>query len=557
MKMKKIFLFIPALLLGMLSFSQSWEWVNKGANSNTDISADICVDGNGNLIAIGESNSDISFGSNNLVSSSTEFGFMVKYSATGETLWAKKIYDSEYKTTNLLSVVSDNDGSFVIVGEFENTINVAGSEITSSGNQDIFILKFDESGNLDWIKTGGGDNDDAVYDVVSDGENFYVIADFIDNASYGSFDVEAESVNLSMEISVIKYSAEGDEVWVTTAGGISYDNPTSIAYDGTNLYITGYFSSVDADFGSTVLHCDGVTNIFLAKLNPSSGSFIWAKDFVTDLSVVSYLDKEWMHVVADESSVYMAGYYNNDLTLDETTTLNNEGDIAFISSFTNSGVLNWVKEVEAGDGTPYITSVSLNEGNLFFVGDYTNSVNIDEFEMIGTQAGGYFPYLTNAYIFSLNTDGTVNWGKSVDAYYGASYDAGNVSINSVVSFENSVYTGGTFSKEIHLDGFVIDASSSVDVFYGEIDKNCNAVDQLDIQSNIHIYPNPTSDYIMFNYNKKNNYSYKLVNVNGDIIASESDICGECIIDMQSNPSGVYFIYVNSDNGTDVCKIIKL
>src|SRR5690554_6799470 len=83
-----------------------------------------------------------------------------------------------------------------------------------------------------------------------------------------------------LDIYVSKYDASGELVWANRIGGTEDNEGTAIAVDDSgNVYLTGNFQGT-ADFnpGSEVynLTSNGVKDIFVCKLD-SEGNFLWAK----------------------------------------------------------------------------------------------------------------------------------------------------------------------------------------------------------------------------------------------------------------------------------------
>ena len=70
---------------------------------------------------------------------------------------------------------------------------------------------------------------------------------------------------------------------------------------------------------------------------------------------------------------------------------------------------------------------------------------------------------------------------------------------------------------------------------------------------INSYPNPVQHNIHFDFIESNNYSYHLVNLNGEVVL-KGILTNE--LDISHLKAGVYFIKIQSDDNTIVKKIIK-
>ena len=96
--MKKVYLLILFAFYATIGFAQipSWLWAKPGAGSDYDWGSSVTADASGNVIATGYfSSATISFGSVTLTNSgfpvSSSDIFVVKYSPSGNVLWAKSI----------------------------------------------------------------------------------------------------------------------------------------------------------------------------------------------------------------------------------------------------------------------------------------------------------------------------------------------------------------------------------------------------------------------------------------------------------------------------------
>ena len=73
-------------------------------------------------------------------------------------------------------IVSDQAGSFWVLGGFSETTEIAGESRTSAGGQDGFLAKFNPNQELTWLQTfGGPENDGGRALVLDSAGNVYVL----------------------------------------------------------------------------------------------------------------------------------------------------------------------------------------------------------------------------------------------------------------------------------------------------------------------------------------------------------------------------------------------
>lgn len=161
------------------------QWIQKVGGSNMDFAYSIKVDGSGFVYLTGiYVNGSTKIGSTTLSNSGSTDIFMAKYNPVNSSwVWAQKIGGSGHDAATAITL--DNTGNIYLTGHFENTVNFGSNSINSSGNRDGFIVKYDASGNYVWVRKMGGVNEDDSNDMEIDGDgNVYVTGFFNDTANF-------------------------------------------------------------------------------------------------------------------------------------------------------------------------------------------------------------------------------------------------------------------------------------------------------------------------------------------------------------------------------------
>jgi hypothetical protein len=85
-------------------------------------------------------------------------------------LWAKKAGNSSYNVSTGLTIDSDNNS--YISGAYFNSITFGNlPQLVSQGNQDVFLTKYDATGNAIWSKSNGGIYNDFGFALTSNQSN--------------------------------------------------------------------------------------------------------------------------------------------------------------------------------------------------------------------------------------------------------------------------------------------------------------------------------------------------------------------------------------------------
>ncbi|KAA9331919.1 SBBP repeat-containing protein [Adhaeribacter soli] len=249
-------------------------WAVKGSGTSNDSGADIAIDGSGNSYVTGFFSGTATFGGITLTSNGPSDVFAVKYNASGAVIWAMKAGGNGADSG--ADIALDGSGNSYITGTFVGTANFGGISLTSSsGSDDVFIVKYDASGTVLWAVKGGGPGNDKGLSIAIDASgNSYVTGTFRGTASFGSTTLTSSSLS---DAFTAKYNASGAVVWAVKGGGPDYDQGMGIGIDGSgNSYVTGFFVG-SATFGATTLtNGGGTSNMFIVKLQSGNPNAIAA-----------------------------------------------------------------------------------------------------------------------------------------------------------------------------------------------------------------------------------------------------------------------------------------
>ncbi|WP_193172709.1 SBBP repeat-containing protein [Nisaea nitritireducens] len=348
------------------------------------------------------------------------------------------------------SIQVDSSGNSYVTGYFGGTVDFdpgAGTvNLTSAGNQDIFIAKYDSSGGLVWAKGVGGTNSDYGRSIEIDSSgNSYVTGQFQGTAD---FDPSGVTQNLtsagSSDIFIAKYDGSGDLVWAKSVGGTSADDSKSIQVDSSgNSYVTGYFDgTVDFDPSGVTqnLTSAGGNDIFIAKYD-SNGGLVWAKN----LGGTGGDQGDSIQVDSSGNS-YAAGNFQGTSDFDPSGVTQNltsaGGNDAFFAKYDSSGALVWAKNV---GGTDYdaVNSIQVDSsGNSYVTGIFQGTADFDPDAGVTnlTSAGLY-----DTFIAKYDSSGGLVWAKNIG---GTENDIG---LSVAVDSSGNSYVTGDFKGTADFD----------------------------------------------------------------------------------------------------------
>lgn len=511
-------------------------------------------------------------------------------------------------TGNTLVTGVTDSPDFPVLNAFQGTL---------AGNEDMVVLRLNNSGARVWSTYYGGGNFDGGKGVGSDLNGNCFVAGYTGSANFPVLNpVQTLYGGGTYDIALVKFNASGVRQWATFYGGIGTDYGTALCTDNSgNSYITGYTNSNNFPLVNAISTGTGIaTDAFIMKMSASQ-NVRWA-DFFGGND-----DDRGRAVTLNPAgnAVYFAG---STLSTNLITTVgvfqasNASGGFAedvFITRFDTSGqsvVLSTYcggTDADFGqgiavdaNGTIYVTGYTLssdfptvNPGNG--VAYYDNTIGSpgthDAFiiacnanasaETWGTYYGGSGVDMGLA-ITSTSSDGIFVTGSSgstdfpVQAPMDGSYyqavqgDAGSFSdffigwFYTNNSMQWSTYYGGTYSDEgrgVCTDGtgniYVVGTDSNEALVLKFAPGIVNAVQQTPAQAGFILFPQPAHDNLQLQASGSLQGEIEIYTVPGACVRKSKVSGSDTKIDISSLTPGTYFLRYRSPSGSTVKKFIKL
>jgi len=193
--------------------------------------------------------------------------WIVKLDSLGNIQWSK-IYGSQSQEWPY-DIIQTSDGGYAFLGW-----TLGGSEDVSGnhGIRDYWLGRIDSVGNLLWAKCYGGSGWDEGNALKQTPDSGFILVGF--TLSHDG-DVSANLDSSRWQIWVVKTDKLGNLEWEKSIGGSGTDNGLYVlVLPDSGYLIGGDVSSTDGD----VTNNHGSSDVFLAKLS-QSGQLEWAKCF--------------------------------------------------------------------------------------------------------------------------------------------------------------------------------------------------------------------------------------------------------------------------------------
>ncbi len=191
--------------------------------------------------------------------------WIVKLDDTGAIQWQKSYGSTGDDIPS--SIIQTTDGGYMVAGIADS----ANGDVTLiKGMHDIWLIKLDDTGALQWQKTYGGSGDDYPTSIIQTTDAGYIFTGYTN-----SNDGDVSGNHGSNDVWVVKISATGGMQWQKCYGGTQSDGAASIIRTADSNYVFAGFSySTDGDVTKNQGHSD----VWMAKISPS-GSLIWQSSF--------------------------------------------------------------------------------------------------------------------------------------------------------------------------------------------------------------------------------------------------------------------------------------
>ncbi len=552
-------------------------WAKQLGGFGNEGAADIKVDKAGNVYTVGYFDStldaDPGIGFFNLNTINANDIFISKLDSTGNFVWAKHIGGTNAAYSN--SLVLDHDGFLYIGGklkgtvDFDPSVNVFNLSSVTPNHEDIFISKYDFTGNFIWAKVVGGGLHDACLAIAIDkNKNIYHAGQFQGSADFdpgmNTFYLTATGLN-NQNAYFSKLDSNGNFIWAKQFEGNS--NPSEIILDmavndSNQILLAGEFSyTVDFDPGPAIynLYSPPMNNIvnmdsYVGKYD-SAGNFIWIKQFSgTNHTYLWRMDLDTL------GSIYLGGRYLDTSDFDPgpgqfLLTSNDYFDICMVK-LNAAGDFQWAKSIGGNAADHCFDIITDKMGNVYSTGMFYATVDfdpgIDTFNLIAV-GGNFDGYIHKLAQCDININTTLNNNIISAVATGSTYqwidcNDSNTIIAGATAQSFAPAGNGMYAVIISV-GNCRDTSQCVTI--SEIGVG---VQEWSKDAECRIFPNPTNGEFRLVLN--DDAEVTIINTMGEVILHEKFSEGVHPINMEHEANGLYFVKIEYEGSSKVLKLSK-
>ena len=548
--MKAFFCFIACIAVVTAVRAQTaYPWATSIGGSAADKSYDITTDNDCNVYVSGYFDSDtLVIGNDTLFNSGEADAFLVKYDATGNVAWAKSFNGDDNDFGR--SVSTDDDGNVYLAGyTLSSILTTETGTFNNAGVTDAFYVKFDAAGNEIWSRGFGSTEAENVYGMTSDDNgNVWMTGYFSSvNLLFGASSMINSGSTNSAEFYIVKYDSLGNEAWGFSAGGASNEYGQALATDNNGNV-----------YATGSFRSDSITFGSFTLVNNSAGAnpdfFVVKYDASGNAVWATSVGNTWEEIaygidVDDDGNVFVAGTFTSDDIVIGSTTLTNTS-----SDNTAEGFL--IKYNPNGNalwaksiqGEEHETANSVSADDAGNV--FVSGYMGSDVTTIGsTSLNNTSSGFNDAFIAKFDAAGNFQWAANAGTGNSDQSDANSVC-------DGFAYlTGAYYNAPLTLGSNTLPNAGGTDAFVTKLDVT-TGVDNVLNSSHISIFPNPSDGtFTVTNPSKHNAARVWVCNLLGEVVSANTALVTPTELNLTMLAKGMYIVHVRADKMHYASKIV--
>jgi gliding motility-associated-like protein len=289
--------------------------------------------------------------------------WILKLDRCGTIQWERSFGGTGYESAR--DIAQTADGGYIVLGETNSTDGgvIAGY----GGTKDIWLLKLAATGNLQWQKRYGGTGLDIGNHIEITSDGGYLIAA---SSSSNNGDITGNHGTGGYTDGVLmKITAAGAVQWSKCYGGSKNEELFDFKIINGTTFLAGFTNSIDGDIPPDQKNYD----VWLLAID-ANGNKVFSKIYGGSQNDVAYCMTQ-----GADGSLTLAGY-----------TTSTDGDVSgakgsqdyWVINVDQKGNLNWQK-VLGGTDAEYAKTIITDKDSSYIVGGVTYSANGDVSNPLG------------------------------------------------------------------------------------------------------------------------------------------------------------------------------
>jgi len=352
---------------------------------------------------------------------------IIKLDSSGNVTWAKTYGGSEYEYGS--SISQTKDGGYIVAGQ---TVSFG-----TGGSGDVFVLKLDSSGNIQWAKTYGR----YVYSLQQTTDRGYIVGGQIESFGAGRSDVLILKLDSTGNIPSsncdflkdITSSLVLDSITPTVLN-LSLSTPTlTLSVSSPTLTVTSPTLTVTSPTLQTSTICGNVSNQPIWPMLHYNAQHTGQCPYDTSKNNGTL---KWKFKISDQIS--------SSPVIDSEGTVYIGSKDGYLYALNPDGTLKW----KFGTGSRIDSSPAISLDGTIYIGSN---------DIITKTGPGYEDYfVTRGYLYAIDPAGKIKWKHMIDDYFDFSF-----SYNMIAHIGSLVISNGIIYVSMDWGKYMTDAGAGI------------------------------------------------------------------------------------------------
>jgi subtilisin-like proprotein convertase family protein len=383
-------------------------------------------------------------------------------------------------------IETDANDNVYFAGDFVGTIQLdpngsSAGLLNAQGSRDVFVAKYDPSGEFLWARSFGGSDHDFTWRLAIDqSANLIVTGGFRNTVDFDASTAQLPGVDTFTAVGdadgfVMKLNSDGQFQWVQPMSGSGFDSVNFASTDRLgNIYVGTQSNSTEVAFGSLppIAAGNGEYHAEVAKID-AGGTYQWVRAFTNGISVprIKPLVDDRATNPADWS-ITAVGSFEGQLSLGPFEIVSHGGNDVFVVRVdAATGHETLAATSVGGPGYDREASLGMDQaGNIYVSGWFEQEADFDPY---ANQADGSDRRISQgaADVFVLKLNESLSF-TAVTSFGGPGFDAA-IPNALTVSPSGDVLIGGQFEAAINFGHFSLVSAGEMDGFVAALDNGLN------------------------------------------------------------------------------------
>lgn len=434
--------------------------------------------------------------------------WVVKLDDKGTLQWQKSLGGTGSDAAQ--AVRQTSDGGYIVAG-YSNSNN--GDVTGNHGNFDYWVIKLDSAGVLQWQKSLGGSGEDRAYAIQQTSDGGYIVG-----GSAASTNGDVTGNHGIADYWIVKLDAAGALQWQKSFGGSAIDEAHTIQQTRDGGYIVAGRSE---SFGGDVTGNHGTSDCWVIKLD-GGGVLQWQKTFGG-----SNFDAAASIQQTNDGGYIMSG---RTLSADGDISGNHGSYDCWVVKMNDIGALQWQKSL-GGTKEEFANTIQQTSDGGYIVAGHAESSDGD----VTSNYGSY-----DFWVVKLDSGGALQWQKSLGG-------AGTEEVRSIEQTSDGGYImAGTTTST---NGDVTGNHGYSDYWVVRLAGRLTAVSSAAFADGFFLFPNPATDVVHFQSSAPLQ-AVRITDLNGREVYRAGVLTTENVsISTASFARGFYLLYAATAQGT--------